>query len=113
MSFDPIIALNRHIALLTLLKEAEREVSERKGIMLMSAKVTGRFISNKLRQSKSVMQANKMWLHEMPIGGRRYGYSFGGRRETYEISEEDLALHIGMVMVELERGFEQAASGSR
>jgi hypothetical protein len=113
MSFDPTNALNRHIALLTLLREAEREVGARKGILLMSAKVTGRLIASKLRQSKSAMQANKMWVNEIPVADRRYGYTLSGRRDVYEISEEDLALHIGMVMVELERELGQVAGGSR
>jgi basic membrane lipoprotein Med (substrate-binding protein (PBP1-ABC) superfamily) len=105
--FDPIIALNRHIALLTLLKAAEQEVKELKGIVLKIAKVVGRIVVTKLEQSRASMKANKMWVQDNPIGDRRYQYSLYGRREEYEISTTALKLHTVMMLREMEQEIER------
>ncbi|MBW5446514.1 hypothetical protein GE107_10625 [Cohnella sp. CFH 77786] len=104
--FDPIIALNRHIALLSLLKAAGQEVKDSKGIIHSISKVTGRFIIRKLKQSRASMKDNKMWVQDDPIGDGRYQYTLFGRRELYYISETDLKLHTGMMLREMEQEIE-------
>jgi len=104
--FDPIISLKSHIALLTILEDAKREVERVKGIPLMAAKALGRMIVAELNKSKASMRANKMCVQDNPIGERRYQYSLFGRRDEYEISQTDLDLHMRMVMEDIERELE-------
>ena len=103
--FDPIIFLKSHIALLTILEDAKKEVGRVKGIPLMAAKALGRTITTELEKSREVMRANKMWVQEKPIRERCYQYSLFGRRDEYEISQVDLNLHVGMAMREIDRAF--------
>lgn len=104
--FDPILLLNRHIALLTLLKSAEQDVKATKGVVLALTKWTGRVIQSKLEESKATMRANKMWVQDIPIGERRYQYSLYGRREVYEIIKTDIELNVGMLLNEMEQELE-------
>jgi len=105
MSYDPIIQLNRHIALLHLLSEAEHEASIRRGILLPMAKYLGRTLREKLWQSKAHMKENRMWVNDIPLEERRYAYSLQGNRKVYEIEQDDLNLHIRMIQWELDKEF--------
>jgi hypothetical protein len=105
--FDPILILQSHIALLTLVEDTKKEVESTKGIIQMAAKSLGRSILAELEKSRKSMKANKMWVDEKPLGERRYHYSIYGRREVHEISPEDLDLQRGMMIRSLERNLEE------
>lgn len=100
--FDPVIALNKHIALLTLLTEAEQEVKVIKGLVLPIAKMAGRHLRQKLEQSKSTMWENKMRVQDVPISDRQYQYWLFNRREVYEVSPDTVKFHVRMLLTELE-----------
>lgn len=101
--FGPIISLNAHIALLTLVDDAKVEVETSKGIIQLAAKSAGRSIVSMLEKSRETMKENKMWVQDIPIGERRYRYTLFGKREEYEISQDDLDFHRRMMLVSLER----------
>ncbi|QJD83542.1 hypothetical protein [Cohnella herbarum] len=101
--FDPVISLNAHIALLTLVEDAKKELEAVRGIILMATKALGRSLMAELEKSREVMKVNKMWVQDSPIGDRRYRYSFSGHRDEHEISQNDLDLHRKMIMGTIEK----------
>jgi hypothetical protein len=105
--FDPIIALNGHIALLTIIETAKQDLPRMKGLQLLALKGLGRMTTLELEKSKAKMKLNKMWVQEVPLGERRYRYVLNGIGNGYEISQADLDLHLGMTMGEFERQLER------
>lgn len=101
--FDPIIALNHHVALLTLLNQAKEEVARYSGITLLAAKHTGRMIVAELDRSRETLRANKMWVADQSTAERMYRYSISSQRGEHEISQEDLDLHMRAIMGDMER----------
>jgi len=111
IGIDPILSLQNHIALLTLLQAARDEVIKAKGINLVIAKGLGRLITAKLEQSKAKMRENKMWVQDDPIGERRYRYSLFGRRDEYEIPQADLDHQVRMALTILEQELVKSNTG--
>lgn len=101
--FEPINSLNAHIALLTLIEDAKKELEAVRGIIEMATKALGRSLMAELEKSREVMKVNKMWVQDSPVGERRYRYSFSGRRDEHEISQTDLDLHRRMIMGTIEK----------
>ncbi|SFJ74573.1 hypothetical protein SAMN02799624_05797 [Paenibacillus sp. UNC496MF] len=100
--FDPIIALNVRIALLSALESAEEFVEETKGLTQAIGKIVGKCILVELEKSKHVMKEHKMWVDDNPVRGHRYRYLLQGRRGEHEATEADLDLHLGIVQRTLE-----------
>jgi len=111
MSFDPVIALNHHVALLTLVEMAKVEVTKCSGINLLAAKYTGRALVAELDRSRLTMRANKMWVADQPTAERVYRYSISGQRGEHDISQEDLDLHMRAIMGDMERALKRSNSG--
>jgi len=103
MSFDPIIALNHHVSLLTLLKAAKEEYAKARGITKYAARHTGAMIFAELEKSKTSMKAHQMWVAEESVGERRYRYGFRRERGEHEISQEDLKLHMRAILGDISR----------
>ncbi|QMV44481.1 hypothetical protein [Cohnella cholangitidis] len=111
MSFDPIIALNHHVALLRLVEIAKEEVTKCSGINLLAAKYTGRVIVAELDRSRETLRANKMWVADQPTVEGIYRYSMRGQRGEHEISQDDLHLHMRAIMGDLERALKRSNPG--
>ncbi|WP_308637732.1 hypothetical protein [Paenibacillus silvisoli] len=96
--FDPIIALNVHVALLKALEKVKDHSESSKGVAQSLIKAVGRIIFEELEKSKRTMRENNMWVNESPVQERRYRYSHFGSSNEYVISNEELELHFGIVM---------------
>ena len=101
--YDPVIALNHHVALLTLVELTKIEVANSRGLIQLAAKSAGRDIVAELNKSRDTLRANKMWVADQPVGERRYRYSLAGRGAVHEISETDLEMNMRAIMGDLER----------
>ncbi|QHT60678.1 hypothetical protein GXP70_12490 [Paenibacillus lycopersici] len=106
--YDPIIALNVHVAMLTALESAKEKMEETKGVTQAIVKVVGSLIVSEVERSKRNMKANGMWVSEVPVRDRRYLYSLHGRRAEREVSQTDLDLHLGIVARTLEHKIDKA-----
>ena len=108
--YDPIIALNVHIALLTARDQALKQFDESKGLVKEVSRIVGQAVQREIEKSRQNMKANKMWVEDIPVHERRYRYAHLGHRSEYEISRDDLRLHLGIVLRTPEYKIEQVAS---
>jgi len=110
MSFDPIIAVNRHIALLTARDKLKEEMDAHTGLIRAAAQGVGRMVMMELEKSKQFMRANQAWIAEQPVGERRYRYGHLRYRGEHEISQEDLDQYIRIAMSKIERELESKSN---
>jgi len=101
--YDPIIAVNHHIALLTLRDKLAEEMGKQKGLVRAAAQGIGRMVMRELDKSKKYMRDNGAWIAEQPVGERRYRYGYLRSRGEHEISQEELERQMQVAMGKIEQ----------
>lgn len=98
IGYDPVIALNYHIALLHVRDALVEEMDKHRGIARLAVRGVGKLVMIELRRSKATMQANKTWMDERPLLDGRYRYTNLGRSSTHQMDPDTLEFYKNMVM---------------